>query len=96
MVFTWDAAKSDLNLRERGFDFEFATLIFQDATLEKEDRKRDYGERRMVAVGRADGVPLTVVYTDRIGGEGETNRRIISARRSNRHERRAYRKKTRP
>jgi len=95
MVFTWNPAKSDLNLQERGFDFEFATLIFESVTVEKEDRRKDYGERRVVAVGLADGVPLTVVYTDRIGETGETIRRIISARRSNRRERRAYRKKTR-
>jgi len=92
MLFTWDSEKSDANLRERGFDFEFAALVFQGTTLEKEDRRKAYGERRVVAVGVAEGFHLTVVYTDRMGATGEIIRRIISARRSNRRERSAYRK----
>ena len=85
----WDPRKSDINLLERGFDFAFATLVFDGPTLEREDQRTDYGERRVIAVGLADGLHLTVVYTDRLGGR-ETLRRIISARRSNRRERRAY------
>ncbi|MFO8172798.1 MAG: BrnT family toxin [Longimicrobiales bacterium] len=90
ILFTWDPEKSDANLRDRGFDFEFASLIFQGVTLEKEDRRRAYGEKRVVAVGLADEVHLTVVYTDRNGAQGELIRRVISARRSNKRERRAY------
>ncbi len=90
MTFSWDPAKSDANVRERGFDFEFASLIFDGPTLEQEDRRQDYRERRMVAIGQADGVELTVVYTDRRNATGEPDRRIISARRSNHRERQAY------
>jgi uncharacterized DUF497 family protein len=90
--FEWDEAKSDANLEERGFDFEFASLIFDAPTLEVEDRRRDYGERRMVAIGVADGVHVTVVYTDRQSASGQVMRRIISARRSSRHERKIYQK----
>jgi uncharacterized DUF497 family protein len=39
--FAWDRRKSAQNLRERGFDFEFATLIFEGPTLEREDSRRD-------------------------------------------------------
>jgi uncharacterized DUF497 family protein len=88
--YTWDAAKSALNLRERGFDFAFATLIFNWSTLVREDRRRDYGERRFIAVGLADGLHLTVVFTDRVRADGELVRRIISARRSSQQERQAY------
>jgi hypothetical protein len=90
MRFEWDPEKSEANLRERGFDFAFATLIFEGSTLEKQDRRRDYGEVRIVATGLADGIALTVAYTDRLDDEGERVRRIISARRSNRRERKAY------
>lgn len=83
-------AKSAANLRERGFDFEFATLVFEGPTLVVEDRRRDYGERRLVAIGLADGLHLTVVYTDRVRADGEVERRIISARRSNRRETKLY------
>ena len=93
MRFGWDARKSDRNLRERGFDLEFATQIFDGPTLERDDMRRDYGERRVIAIGQAEGVTLTVVYTDRAEGSG-TERRIISARVSNRREREAYDKAT--
>ena len=86
-----DAPKSERNLAERGFDFAFATLVFDGPTLERPDVRRDYGEPRTVAFGVADGVFLTVVYTDRPASEGGSPvRRLISARLSNRRERRAY------
>ena len=90
MEFSWDHSKSEENLRLRGFDFEFASLVFQGTTLEREDSRSDYGEKRVIAVGVADGVELTVVFTDRPRLGGGLERRIISARRSNRHERQAY------
>lgn len=90
MRFEWDEVKSETNLRERGFDFAFASLVFDGPTLEVEDRRADYGEHRVVAIGLADDVYLTVVYTDRQSKSGETVRRIISARRSSRHERKIY------
>jgi len=90
MEFSWDPAKSEENRRRRGFDFAFATLIFRGVTLEREDRRREYGEKRIIAIGLADSIELSVVYTDRSGPGEDVNRRIISARRSNRHERKAY------
>ena len=90
MRFTWDSDKSQANLRDRQFDFAFATLIFEGFTLERVDDRRDYGETRVVAIGIADGIALTVVFTDRAEG-GDIVRRIISARVSNRRERKAYR-----
>ena len=90
MRFTWDPVKSDANYQERGFDFEFASLIFDGPVLMVEDTRRDYGEPRFAAIGLADKLHLTVVFTDRPGQEGETDRRIISARRSNRKERKLY------
>lgn len=64
--------------------------MFDGPTLEVEDIRRDYGERRMLAVGVVQGVSLTIVYTDRTNRTGEIERRIISARRSNKRERKAY------
>ena len=89
MRFAWDRDKSDTNLRDRGFDFAFATLIFDGPTVEVEDRRRDYRETRIVAIGLADGLHLTVVYIDR-AGRGRLTRRIVSARRSNRRETKIY------
>lgn len=89
MRFAWDERKSEENLRRRGFDFAFASLVFEQRTLERTDDRRDYGETRTIAVGLADDVALTVVYTDRAEA-GVVIRRIISARRSSRDERQAY------
>ena len=89
MRFAWDLQKSAANLTARGFDFEFATLIFGGPTVETPDRRKDYGEERIVAIGLAQGIELTVVYTDR-AVPGDVERRIISARRSDRHERKVY------
>jgi uncharacterized DUF497 family protein len=74
----------------REFNFEFAVLIFDGPMLEREDTRHHYGERRVIATGLAEGVYLTVVYTDRRFGAEDVERRIISARRSNRGERRVY------
>ena len=86
----WDPPKNAANLAERGFDFDFAGLIFDGPTVEREDNRHDYGERRVIALGMADGIQLTVVYTDRALGDGSFKRRIMSARLSSRKERRKY------
>jgi len=78
------------NLWQRGFDFEFASLTFAATYVEFDDTRRDYGERRVVAFGIADGISLTVVFTDRVEPTGGVVRRLISARLSNRKERRQY------
>ena len=96
MIFEWDSRKSEQNLRVRGFDFGFAALIFDSITLEREDDRDDYGEMRTIAIGQAEEVVLTVVYTDRLSARGEIVRRIISARRSNRRERQLYQEETEP
>ena len=92
MRFTWDPAKSDGNLIERGFDFAFASAVFAEPTLDRVDDRYDYGEVRHVAIGRTAGVLLTIVYTDRQAGDGVIARRIISARVSNRREKEAFQK----
>ena len=81
-MFEWDEAKSDANLKARGFDFAHAALVFDGPTLELDDDRADYGERRVQAIGRVGADVLFVVYTCR-GGV----RRIISARLANRKER---------
>ena len=90
MTYDWDPAKSERNLTQRGFDFEFVTQVFEATYVEFDDTRRDYGERRVVALGLADTIPLTVVFTDRVTSDGAIVRRIISARLSHRKERRRY------
>jgi len=78
-VFEWDEAKNDRNLLTRGFDFEYASVVFDRDYLEAEDMRHDYRERRFIVIGRVDDAILVVVHTWR----GE-NRRIVSARPANR------------
>lgn len=61
--FIWDAAKSEANLRDRGFDFGFASLVFAGLTLEREDTRRDYGERRVISARRANRKERNVYET---------------------------------
>jgi uncharacterized DUF497 family protein len=60
--------------------------IFNGPTLEKVDDRFDYGEIRVYAVRIVNDLEVTVVYTD----VSETERRIISAWRAEKHERKAY------
>ena len=86
MDVEYDSAKSERCLRERGFDFAFAALLFNGRTIEQPDERRDCGESRIKAVGEIDRSIYTVVYTERDG-----IRRIISARAANARERKTWR-----
>ena len=85
MRYTWDEEKNRRNVARHGITFEDAQRIFEGPTVEKIDDRFDYGEIRFYAIGLANGLEITVVYTDR-----NDERRIISAWRSEPHERRLY------
>jgi uncharacterized DUF497 family protein len=53
------------NLSKHGIDFADAIAIFDGPTLETVDRRRDYEEERIAAIGMANGIELFVVYTMR-------------------------------
>ncbi len=67
MEFDWDPEKHRKNQSERGFGFDYAAQIFAGPTIEALDRRRDYGEVRIRAVGEIDGRVYVVIYTDRPG-----------------------------
>jgi hypothetical protein len=76
--FEWDEAKRQSNLVKHGVDFRRAAQLFRGRTIEVVDRRRDYGERRLICFGEIDGRVYTLVYTWR-----GFIRRIISARKAN-------------
>jgi uncharacterized DUF497 family protein len=81
--FEWDEEKSERCVHERGFDFAYATQVFEsEGAVEWEDKRAVYGEVRYVTVGEVGDAVLAVVWTMR----GRT-RRIISARLASRRER---------
>lgn len=83
--FSWDSEKNRINIVKHHVSFSKASKIFDGPRLEKEDTRRDYGEKRMIALGRSEGRILRVVYIRRSSGI-----RIISARKANTHERAEY------
>ena len=86
MNYVWDKRKGRGNVARHGIAFEDATRIFEGPTLERVDDRFDYGESRIYAIGVVDGLEITLIYTD----VSETERRVISAWRAERHERTAY------
>jgi uncharacterized protein len=66
-------------------ELRFATRIFRGRTFEREDTRLNYGDRRVIAVGKVEDVFVTLVYTDRQGA-----RRVIAAWPSSRKERKLW------
>lgn len=63
---------------ERGLDFEDAVWVFKGTTIEMDDERKDYGERRVVCYGLLDSRLVVIGYTPR----GEV-RHIFSMRKAN-------------
>jgi len=87
MRFEWDIAKDTINRRKHGIGFRQAAEIFRGLIVATEDSRRDYGERRLIALGEYGGDVIRVVFTKR--GDGI---RIISAWKANRNDRQSYEK----
>ena len=51
MNFEWDTAKDESNRRKHGIGFSEAAVVFLGLIVATEDTRRDYGERRLVALG---------------------------------------------
>lgn len=87
LLIEFDPAKSAANVRTRGIGFErFVDMDF-DSAISLEDTRKDYGEVRLRVLGLIDGRLHAAVITPR----GEQIR-VISLRRANRREERAYAK----
>jgi uncharacterized DUF497 family protein len=84
-VISFDPAKRLRTLEQRGLDFLDAETVFAGPTIELPDRRRDYGEVRIICIGRLRGRVVIVVYTDRNG-----IRHIISMRKANDREQRRF------
>ena len=87
MDITYDPAKNERNIRERGLSFErVADFDFQTVLLSI-DTRRDYGEIRQVALGYLDGRLHVLCFV-----ETDTGIRVISLRKANAREVRRYEK----
>lgn len=81
MRITYDPAKREKTLAERGLDFEDAATIFAGTTLTLRDDRRDYGEPRFQTYGFLGRRLVMVVWTER-----GTDRHVISMRKCNARE----------
>lgn len=81
MRIGYDLAKRARTLAERGLDFIDAAEVFAGVTVEIEDRRRDYGEPRVLCFGHLAGRMVVVGYTPR----GEV-RHVFSMRKANERE----------
>jgi uncharacterized DUF497 family protein len=81
MAISYDPAKRDETLAERGLDFEDAEQVFAGLTLTLPDLRHDYGEGRFQTYGLLDGRLVMVVWTAR----GE-DRQIMPMRKCNERE----------
>jgi uncharacterized DUF497 family protein len=68
-------------LQERGLDFEDAPIVFAGLTVEVEDTRKDYGEKRMICYGKLEGRLVVIGYTPR-----GADRHIFSMRKPNNRE----------
>jgi uncharacterized protein len=82
MEVTFDPAKRDKTLRERGLDFADAVEVFAGRYTVQPDERRDYGEPRFISAGLLHGRVVVLVRTPRGAAH-----RIISMRHA--HEREA-------
>lgn len=85
MKIEFDPSKHQLTLENRGLDMARANEIFDGATLTIADDRKDYGEPRLITVGRLDGRLVVMVWTPRGAA-----RRIISLRKANDREKDLY------
>jgi uncharacterized DUF497 family protein len=87
MRIGFDPAKGARNAKERGLPLELAAELDWDRAVTAEDVRFEYGETRMVALAPLRGRLHVVCYCQR----GEV-RWIISFRKANRREVKAYEK----
>ncbi|MFL5252557.1 MAG: BrnT family toxin [Rhodopila sp.] len=85
MKITFDPAKNARNIRERGLPFDLVADLDWDTAIAREDRRRDYGERRIQMLGLI-GVRLHVAVVTWRGDAVH----VISLRKANRKEVRWY------
>ena len=81
MRITFDSAKRDMTLAERGLDFADAALVFSGVTLEVEDTRKNYGEPHIICYGLLGGRMVVVGYTPR-----GADRHVFSMRKANERE----------
>ncbi|MCX8503891.1 MAG: BrnT family toxin [Alphaproteobacteria bacterium] len=85
LVISFDPAKDVLNQEKHGTSLSEAEHLVWEEALMSEDRRKAYGEKRMIAIAPMGRRLFVAIYTDR-----GSYRRIISLRKANDREIKAY------
>ncbi|RAP39458.1 hypothetical protein BYZ73_20385 [Rhodovulum viride] len=85
MRIEFDQSKRDGTLEARGLDMAAAAEVFDGPHMTVEDDRADYGETRLITIGFMSGRMVVLAWTER----GDA-RRIISMRKANDREQKAY------
>jgi len=89
MQITYNVAKCARNIRERGLPFDLVEDLDWSTALVEEDTRRTYPERRFIAFGMIEERLYSVCFTPTAMGI-----RVISFRKANKREVKAYDEKT--
>ncbi|OGI61482.1 MAG: toxin [Candidatus Muproteobacteria bacterium RBG_16_60_9] len=89
MSISYDPAKNEKNIAERGISFERATEFEWSSALIVEDTRKDYGESRFQALGYIGKRLHVLVFTPRADQV-----HVISLRNANRREVKRYEAQT--
>ena len=82
---SYDQAKRDKTLAERGLDFADMCEVFEGKHFTLEDDRLDYGETRFITIGYLDSRMVVCVWRPR-----EDGIRVISMRNANEREQAKY------
>lgn len=85
-MLTLDEGKRKLNTKNHGLDFVGCDAIWDHFTVTREDKRQNYGEKRLVCFGLLEAEVVVMVYTERPIGP-----HVISLRKAEKHETRYYR-----
>jgi len=81
LAITYDPTKRAQTLAARKLDFADANLVFEGTNFETEDRRKDYGEKRIICFGMLGDRMVVVGYTPR-----GADRHVFSMRKANERE----------
>lgn len=98
-MFLWDEVKNRSNQQKHGISFNTAQLIFDDPLHVSRQDRYENGEERWQTIGVVGGLALLLVVhtwheSDDEAGHQTEHRRIISARRATKLERKIYESNT--
>lgn len=85
MKFVWDENKRRINRQKHDLDFADANIVFAGVTVTFQDSRNDYGEERFITIGMLGFITVVIAHT-----EAPNEIRVISMRKANIRERKAY------